>query len=150
MRSAFTILELIFVIILIGIIAAVGAGTFKTNYLLHDTNFIRAKIAEAHYRAIGYERRNFDGTRIANDFRACVDFTLLDENASDGSGKYRLHVTVDSSDFQNDMLCFDAKGAPYEGDYAQKIVAQKMLKVQYRTDERIIAIEPQTGYAIIK
>ncbi len=153
MKKAFTLIELIFVIILIGIIAGVGSSMFKTNYLLHDTHYIMSKIRQAQYEGIGYEHQKFDGTFIDDD-RGCVDFTKekLDDNASESGGKYSLHVSIDKSAFSSGTLCFDAKGRPHDGDFSSNslLSEQKMLKLGYSDTENIIIIEPITGYAIIK
>ena len=149
MKNAFTLLEIVFVLVIIAIMAGVGSSAFKSNYIIHDTNFIVAKIKRAQYEAIGFNRRDFDGSIIVGNAKGCVDFTNLEENASQSGGRFSLHVTVDSSDFQNDMLCFDAKGRPYEGDLVSEIVEQKVLKLSTGKHDSNITIEPKTGYAII-
>ncbi|MEA3522033.1 MAG: prepilin-type N-terminal cleavage/methylation domain-containing protein [Campylobacterota bacterium] len=153
MSKAFTLIELIFVIILIGIIAGVGSSMFKTNYLLNDTQYIMSKIHQAQYEGIGYEHQNFDGTFIS-DNRGCITFTKekLDDNASVSGGKYSLHVSINHSSLTSDTICFDAKGRPHDGDFTQGslLKEQKVLKLIYSNQTNQIIIEPITGYAIIK
>jgi len=59
MKKAYTLIELIFVIIIIGIMSAVGASAFKPTYLRDDTNFIQAKIKQAQFLGIGYNHIAF-------------------------------------------------------------------------------------------
>jgi len=49
-KKAFTLIELVFVIVIIGIITGVGLNSFKTNYLLNDTNFIALKLKMLSFR----------------------------------------------------------------------------------------------------
>ncbi len=144
MRQAFTLLEIIFVIVLIGIMAGVGSSMFKTNYLLHDVNFITLKIREAQYRGIGFEHYDMSaGTYTISPALGCVTLNksaLADEN-------YKLHV----DDFDYGTLCFDSKGQPHEGDFTTPpMVARKVLTLRHHGAEQNITIEPLSGYAIIK
>ena len=147
-ESAFTLIELIFVIVIIGIIAGVGASSFKTHYLLNDTNFIIGKIREAQYRGIGYEHNGFGSESTVADYeRGCI--LLKDENLSDKD--YRLHVTLDG-ELKDKIVCFDAKGRPHSDDFTEAtlISEQKVLILKYKNQENNISIQPFTGYAIIK
>jgi prepilin-type N-terminal cleavage/methylation domain-containing protein len=148
MRKAFSLLELIFVIVLIGIIAGVGSSMFKTNYLLNDTNFIVAKIREAQYQGIGYEHNGFGIEASTPDYdRGCVYLNDVNLSASD----YKLHVTL-GGDLKDKTLCFDSKGRPHEGDFTKStlLTEQKMLNLINNSKIVSISIEPVTGYAIIK
>ncbi|MEA1920566.1 MAG: hypothetical protein U9N52_12045 [Campylobacterota bacterium] len=148
MRKAFTLLELIFIIVIIGVIAGVGSSMFKTNYLLHDTNFIVLKIRQAQYQGIGYEHNSFGVEETNPDYdKGCIK---LDENLSDAN--YKLHVRIDHSALTTDTLCFDAKGRPHDGDFTKDslLAERKVLKLEDATQNVSISIEPQTGYAIIK
>jgi len=147
MRKAFTLIELIFVIVIIGIITGVGSSMFKTNYLLHDTNFIVLKIRQAQYQGIGYEHNGFGVEATSPDYdKGCIK---LDDNLSDAN--YKLHVTLGGY-LNNKTLCFDSTGRPHEGDFTKSslITEQKVLNLVKNTKIVSISIEPVTGYAIIK
>ncbi len=152
MKKAFSLLELIFVIVIIGIMAGLGSGSIKTNHLLNDSHYIIGKIREAQYEGIGFEHQNFDGSFIANT-KGCVTLTpaFLDGNASKAQVKYSLHVSIDHSALNTDTLCFDTKGRPHDGNFAQNTLftEQKVLILTYNTKSVSISIEPITGYAII-
>jgi prepilin-type N-terminal cleavage/methylation domain-containing protein len=150
MRRAFTLIELIFVIVIIGVLAGMGASSFKTHYLINDTNFIVGKIREAQYRGIGYEHNGFGMEDSSADYeRGCI--SLKDENLTDDN--YKLHVR-DENDNKIDygVLCFDSKGRPHDDDFTHSslITVQKVLTLRYRGKNSTITIEPVSGYAIIK
>ncbi|MEA2111476.1 MAG: type II secretion system protein [Campylobacterota bacterium] len=138
---AFTLIELIFVIVIIGIMVGVGASAFKPTYLTDDVNYIHSKIQEAQFHGIGYEHLNFDGTVIA-DAQGCIELTnsaLKDDN-------YKLHVET----FDYGTICFDSKGRPHEDTYNGPLLARNVLNFVYSGENRSIIIEPISGYAIIK
>ncbi len=144
MRAAFTLLEIIFVIVLIGIMAGVGSSMFKTNYLLHDVNSIVLKIREAQYRGIGFEHYDMTaGTYTIAPAVGCITLSkaaLADDN-------YKLHV----DNFDYGTLCFDAKGEPHNGNFTTPpMVARKVLTFTHHGVEQQITVEPVSGYAIIK
>ena len=151
--KAFSLLELIFVIVIIGIMAGLGSASLKTNYLLNDSHYIIGKIREAQYEGIGFEHQNFDGSFISSS-RGCVTLAaaFLDGNASKAQAKYTLHVSINHSSLTTNTICFDAKGRPHDGDFAQNTLftEQKVLILTYNTKSVSISIEPLTGYAIIK
>lgn len=149
-KKAFTLIELIFVIVIIGIMAGVASTSFKTNYLLDDTNFIVAKIKEAQFLGIGYEHLDFGGNSLGVDFNSgCIDInnTVLEESATNANEvDYKLHV----DDFDYGIICFDSKGRPHNNDFdGTLLTTQKKFTFKYADKEREIIIEPITGYIII-
>ena len=153
MKKAFTLLELIFVIVIIGIMAGLGSSAFKTNYLLNDSHYIIGKIREAQYEGIGLEQQDLSESSRENISRGCVTLTKekLDDNASASGGRYSLHVSINHSSLTTDTICFDAKGRPHDGDFTQNTLftEQKVLILTYNTKNVSISIEPLSGYAII-
>ncbi|MEA1982070.1 MAG: type II secretion system protein [Campylobacterota bacterium] len=156
MKNAFTLIELVFVILLIGIMVAVGSSAFKPKYLQDDTNFIVAKIKEAQFLGIGYEHLKFGGDSVGPDYKTgCIYFkdTNLSEGASSSNQiTYKIHIELDEdSDLYEQTICFDSKGRPHEDDFNGTILEeQKVLKLTYSNQSTEIVIEPITGYVIIK
>ncbi len=152
-KQAFTLLELIFVIVIMGIMAGVASSAFKTNYLLDDTNFISLKIKNAQFLGIGHEHLNFNGTSSGFDDKSgCIDIkkSSLEENATNKNEiNYKIHSVL-SGDLNDMKICFDSKGRPHEDDFnGSLLTASKTLTLNYSKKERNITIEPITGYVIL-
>lgn len=136
MKKAYTLIELLFVIVIIGIMVGVGSTSIKTNYLINDVNFISGKIRQAQYQAIGYSKVSFGSTAPISSNIGCITLnkTSLDEK------NFKIHSTL-SEELKDKTLCFDSKGAP--------TITEKLLQVQYKGETAEIKIEHITGYVII-
>jgi len=156
MRKAFSLIELIFVIVIIGIMAGVGFSSFKPKYLTDDVNFIQMKIKEAQSSGVGYEHNNFGSEETNPDFNnGCISMVKsdLEENATNKNEiNYKLNVSITAENGVNTTICFDSKGRPHEGDFtlASLYTEEKTFSFNYSSKEKKIMIEPYTGYVIIK
>jgi len=156
MKKAFSLIELIFVIVIIGIMAGIGFSSFQPKYLIDDVNFIQVKIKEAQFLGIGYEHNGFGIEESNPDFKnGCISLTKsgLDENVSKKNEvNYKLHVSITAENGVDTTLCFDAKGRPHEGDFTKASLykEQKTFTFKYSSKSRKIIIEPYTGYVIIE
>lgn len=149
-KSGFTLVELIFIIVIIGILAGVAGSSFKANYLINDAQFIAAKIRQAQYKGIGYEHNGFGMENTVPDYeKGCIELTkaALQSYASDGEAAYSLHI----DDPDAGTLCFDAKGRPHAGDFtsATLLSAKKVISLTYNGETKSISILPQSGFAIM-
>lgn len=148
---AFTLIELIFVIIIIGTLTALGVSSFKPKYLIDDVNFIHAKIKEAQFLGLGYEHLEFGGGLESIDTTGCITIekaSLQESATSDGETNYKLHVEIQNS--ANNVICFDAKGRPHHTNFTTEPLAeQTIFSFSYGGEERNITIEPLTGYTRI-
>ncbi|MBN2781832.1 MAG: type II secretion system protein [Campylobacterales bacterium] len=137
MKKGFTLLELIFVIVLLGVLASVGGSFFKPNYIIDDANFIISKIKETQFEAIGFDKQTFDGGEISSSV-GCI--TLLKNVLKDDN--YNI-----KSDFGGvlsaEIVCFDAKGSP-------NFDTKKSLILTHSTDSKTIIIEPKSGYCYLE
>ena len=152
-HNAFTLIELLFVIIAAGVLAAVGTSLYKTNHLRNDANFIAAKIKQAQYRGIGFEHNGFGTEETTADLdNGCIllNAAALEETAGSGEAHYTLHATL-SGELANATLCFDSKGRPHLNDFtsATLLREQKVLTLTQAGKDANISIMPMSGYAII-
>ena len=155
MKKAFTFMELIFVIVIIGVMTTLGLSAFKTNYLFNDVEFIASKIKHVQFLGIGYEHNDFGVQESTPDYQSgCIKIekTALEESATKKNKlNYKLHVDIEVVDGGSDILCFDSKGRPHMDDFTTSslITTQKQFKFSYNGKIKYITIEPITGYAII-
>ncbi len=150
MKKAYTLVELIFVIVIIGVLAGVASSSFKSDYLAADMDYIAAKIKEAQYKGIGYEHKVFGSDIAPADLdNGCIrlEKSALESHATRGDVKYVLHVDA----FDAGTLCFDAKGRPHETDFSLGTLlnVKKEINLSYNGTTKQIIILPLSGFAII-
>lgn len=154
MKRAFTLIELIFVIVIIGVLGGLGFSSLKTDYANKDGQFLLLKIKEARYKAIGYEGHKSE---------SCI---TLDKNTTNTAEKnnpkvknpYKIRSNISLSlPSANNKLCFDSFGRPHDGD-AYDINGIKLnnfiknfikINVTNGGDTCTIGVYPLSGYAII-
>lgn len=75
MKRGFSIVELIFIIVVVGILASIGGNLLPDNRQLNEVNFISMKIKEKQRFALGNVQRGFgdDFWSIYNTNR-CISF----------------------------------------------------------------------------
>jgi len=154
MKQAFTLLELIFVLVIIGVLTKMGFSLFRPHYLDRDASFISMQIQNAHYHGIGLDHRSFGGgyVTIDND-QSCLEITKtsLEASASNSGAKgYTMHSDL-SGDLSGDTLCFDHFGRPGLDNHNKSnlISEKKSLTLKYGQKERNITIYPKSGYVTI-
>ncbi len=152
-RSAFTLIELILVILLTGVLAIAVTSLTRPDRLLNDTKFVAAKIMKTRYEAVGYDHRNFDGTfQTAAVGCITLDRAGLEDNRSK-AGSYRLsertqiHVSTGGN-----VICFDAKGRPHESgfDLASLLHRQVDINISDGKKSYTIVVYPISGYVSMK
>jgi prepilin-type N-terminal cleavage/methylation domain-containing protein len=150
-KRAFTLIELIFSIVIIGIMTGVATASFKTNYLLTDTNFIALKIKNTQALGIGYEHLDFGGGVSSSDTTGCIKIekSSLEENATNQHEvNYKLHVTLDPL---STTICFDSKGRPHKESFDGDLyTSQETITLSNANKAMSINIQAITGYVIVK
>jgi len=148
MRRAFTLLELILVLVILGVLSAAAWYSYRPHYLAQDVDFVQMQLLRAKYRGIQYDKRH--ATPDTNRSIGCVD---LQEAAWKDLAKklhYALHSTITSS---YTTLCFDSFGRPHLDDNlttnAPIASPTRLLRLSYRSKEANLTILPQSGYVII-
>jgi len=149
MKKAYSLVELIFVIVIIGVLAGVASSSFKTDYLTLDAEFILIKIKQAQYKGIGYDHRTFGSTVAPTDFvNGCIrlEKSALEDKAINGKVAYKLHVDT----FDAGVICFDAKGRAHDNDFSLATLRNttKILSLTLNGVTQELKILPETGYVI--
>lgn len=147
--------ELIFIIVLLGILAKVGSGFIPDNRLLNDTNYIAMKVREQQKKAIGYDTFTFGDTSFwktpllySLDFnRTCVESSQLFLEHLDHDKSYKISAQVDN----NLTFCFDSLGRPYanQAGLEQLLFTTMDINVSYNNKLSTISVSPMSGYVII-
>jgi len=148
MKNAFSMVELIFIIVLMGILAKVASSYMPDNRLLNDTNYVSIKIKEKQKNAIGYENFRFGNGKFwdenSSDFNlTCIKFDKTSLESLDKS--YALISNIKSS---NTTCCFDSLGRPYISE--QLLLKNIDINVTYNNKTNTILVLPMSGYVIIK
>jgi len=151
MKKAFTLIELIFVVVIIGVLAGVASSSFKSDYLSADAEFIALKIKQAQYKGIGYEHKVFNTDTAPVDYsNGCINLekTALEDSSVDGKVTYALHVDA----FDAGIICFDAKGRPHDTDFSPSTLRNdtKVITLSYNGKTKDISILSLSGFAIIE
>ncbi|BCD60873.1 MULTISPECIES: prepilin-type N-terminal cleavage/methylation domain-containing protein [unclassified Nitratiruptor] len=154
MRKAVTLIELIFVLIIIGILVGIGFYAFKPKYLDNDANFIYAEILQAKYQGVNYDKR-FAVNGIEADI-GCLELSEASilERASQAHYTFKSQITV--NDPSNSItLCFDSYGRPHLNDNNTSFSSilnnkKTLITLQYNQKEANITIFPKTGYVVIE
>lgn len=144
MKNAFSLIELIFVIILIGVISGIGFYLSRPDTTRPDAQYTLLKLKEARYRAIGYD---------ALLPEHCV--TLTPGSLSDNElPKHTVKSTITlSTALSGNTVCFDALGRPHEGNSVALITLLRSPMDINVSDgsgkSTVIRLYNGTGYAII-
>jgi hypothetical protein len=123
--------EIIFVIVLMGILASIGSNILPDNRLLQYTNKVTMQIKETQKNAIGKDINGFGALWSKEDNRTCV---ILDNS---------LHVEG------NTTICFDEYGRPYDTTLEQILLVKKDINITYNGDYKTISVFPMSGYVIL-
>jgi len=148
MRRAFSMVELIFIIVLLGIMAKVGVSFIPDNKLLSDTHYIAMKIKEAQKNAIGYDDFNFSNPRLWNINRSDFNRTCIDVNETFLQALDDYHFVADITE-TFERFCFDNYGRPYNV-LEQLLIENVDINVSYNNKTNTISVLPMSGYVIIK
>ncbi len=142
-QSGFTMIELIFVIVVIGILASLGSSMMPDNRMLEYTNTATMNIKKTQKNAIGYDVNGFGTPWSVDDDTTCIDINhdeLLETNST--------LVTI-TTDIVDKRLCFDEYGRPYEPSLARLLLTMKVINISYRGNDKNISVYPMSGYVIL-
>ena len=155
-KEAFTLLELIFVIVIIGVLSSVAVSSFKPHHLRHDVDFVLMKLEETRYQAMGYDKSLPALSSAVNYSIGCINIADLNDTSDKDTGAkaYKFYSHFDSDNSSSpDIICFDTLGRVHAGeDDANKTELSSLrpadvnLTYTYNSKEGNITIDHFTGY----
>ncbi|WP_201352407.1 pilus assembly FimT family protein [Hydrogenimonas urashimensis] len=153
-NRAFTLIELIFVLILVGILGSTAAALFRPDRLLNDTKFILAKIMKTRYEAIGYDHRNFDGSMTHAPI-GCLRLqkgALEDNRSIAGSYRMKESTAITFGGIGGNTICFDSLGRPHDGDFSLASLLHRPVDINVSNGKKTysIIVYPVSGYVTMK
>ena len=151
----FTLIELIFVIIILAIVSAVGVYYIPDPTLQESANVLKSKILNKRSNAINFI------TDSENNI-TCIEFNISKLNKDENSSRVRYHfskrLTLKVSgcanagiDFEdNKTICFDAYGRAFAGEVDEKLNnlcnSDANVSIDYKNKEKNITIFKISGF----
>ena len=146
--DGFTMIELVFVIVLVGILAGIGTSFMPDNRLWSDTNFLIMKIKQKQRVAIGYDVNGFSRPWNRENNSTCIIFDTKVLNAEDShsSKPHKFSSTIQMN--ANHTLCFDEYGRPYHNGH---LLMQNLdINLTLNSHLKQFSVMSMSGYVIIK
>jgi prepilin-type N-terminal cleavage/methylation domain-containing protein len=142
---AFTLLEMVFVLVIIGILSFIGVEYIPNNRPISDSEVLKKLILTKKTNAIGYK------TYKENNY-TCIELnmTKINEEENLSKVKYRFKSTLTIKGLNGNIICFDDLGRPYDG--AVEINLSNMIKnfviisLSYKNKEKNFTMYPISGY----
>ncbi len=151
MKRAVTLLELVLVLVLIGILSAIGIYSYHPNYLTQDSHFVLMQLLKTKYQGINYDKRYKFMSTDLNTSIGCIDLNDEEWNKTANRLHYKLHSTIHNISGHG-VLCFDRYGRAVFDDNLTKnpeTTKRDILQLTYRGNELNLSILPVSGYVII-
>jgi len=148
-KEAYTLLELIFVIIIIGILVGTGFYYFKPHYLQNDKDFLELQLNRVRYEGLNYDKRNPSSTGMDYSI-GCIAKSDFFISHSTIDKHYKKHATVTLTPDEN-TLCFDTLGRLHKGTDGNKTTQSSLLSsdivitLKYNNEEKNITIDHISG-----
>jgi len=151
--KSFTLIELIFVIVLIGLLSVAAVKSLPDNTLLNNTKFVYNKVLEKKSTAIGF----MADTSKENEKRlVCITFDKDWIKNDEVYSKVKFDLSNRINISPNVTICFDYLGRPHQNDINLKnfdtILHKKVdINITYTKDNsyNTLTIYPITGYVEI-
>ena len=171
-KRAFTMIELIIVIIIIAILARSAISFFSDKRLNNSVNYLSMQIKNRQENALNFDHYKFgDVLWKKRDASKEYDLTCIDLNITGQRAMYgkatldtqeekknipkhffidkNIQINATGLNDQNQTLCFDSNGRPYTME--QKLLNNIIdIKMTLKNRTKNILIYPMSGYVIIR
>lgn len=156
MKRAVTLLELVLVLVLIGVLSAIGVYSYHPNYLAQDSHFVLMRLLKTKYQGVNYDKRYSDMSSDLHTSVGCIDLSDAEWNKTAQRMHYKLHSTIHNISGYS-VLCFDRYGRGVLYENADDNVTDNFLRIEkplltitYKNASMEATILPVSGYVIIK
>ena len=146
---AFTLIELIFVLILIGVLSTVAIMHMPNNTLAVDTQTLKFLILQKKSNALNFKA---DMNNADENKTVCITLTKSALNEEENSSKVRYFYksAISVSGLKNgNTVCFDEYGRPFDGrvndDLSGLCKENVIISLSYKGKERNITIYKESG-----
>jgi len=145
--KAFSLTELIFVIVIMGILSFIGLEFIPNETLNSDVQMLKSEILRKKSDAIGYEN-------YGKDDYVCItldkDYLNNEDNTSSQKIHYKFKSDISVIGLNNgNVICFDYLGRPYDGETDTNLTnilhTNIIIKLNYNNEEQNITVFPITG-----
>jgi len=140
-HKGFTLIELIFVVIIISLLSALAIISMPDNRLIDDYNVIKQKIINTKSQAIGYKEEG-------SNEKFCITLTKDSLNNDEDKVKYKIKSDI-STNLDSNILCFDYLGRSFGGsvDFNLSNILHKVVEVNvsYKGNVKTIKVYPFGG-----
>ncbi len=147
-RSGFSMIELIFIMIVLGILGGMASMSIPDNKQINDINFITSKIKQKQLQALSYDNFDYPNKKLIDDNKTCMTISKDALNLNERNiSKYQITSTIDVEK----TICFDSLGRVYIYDGLNNF--QKMpivLNITYKDRTKKMVIMPYSGAIIVK
>ena len=154
-RFAFTLIEIIFIMVLMGVLAGVGFSFIPNHHLLNDSRYILLQIKNQQKNAIGYDTATFSTTpwsepeaNSSEYNRTCVEFDKAWLEARDANSTHPYRFNSQTIIEPHKHICFDNLGRAYSSNTLLKSIQYVDISYPKKPIKHIL-IYPWSGYAII-
>jgi prepilin-type N-terminal cleavage/methylation domain-containing protein len=142
---AFSLLELIFVLVIIGVLSLIGVQFVPNERPISDAEILKKLILTKKTNAIGYKV-------FSENNDTCIKLDKNDINNEENISrvKYKFKSDISINGLNGDLLCFDYKGRPFDGKVEKNL--SNLLKnfvtiiLKYKNKEENLTLYPISGY----
>ena len=142
----FTLIEVIFAILIMGILTFIGFEFLPDNTLNDDTKALKNLINLKVTNALGYEANMSD----SNDKKkVCIEFNTTKLNNEENYSKIKYFFKSEINSSVN-LVCFDKFGRVFKNEVdandSNLLDKNVIITLKYKNQEKNITIYKQTGY----